>query len=118
MWSPVEYGCHVRDVLLAQRERLFLTLVEDRPSFAPIDRDQRATLARYAEEDPRLLAREVEMAAQLISRALAGLDPAAWHRRCICNYPEPAERTVAWLARHTLHEGEHHLADIERMLAG
>ena len=27
VWSPVEYGCHVRDVLLAQRERLLLALV-------------------------------------------------------------------------------------------
>ena len=26
-------------------------------------------------------------------------------------YPEPAERTVDWLVRHTAHEGEHHLVD-------
>ena len=35
VWSPVEYGCHLRDVLLAQRERLLLALVAEEPSFAP-----------------------------------------------------------------------------------
>ena len=45
VWSTLEYSCHVRDVLLAQRERLYLALVEDEPSFAPIYRDHRVVLA-------------------------------------------------------------------------
>jgi hypothetical protein len=52
VWSPVEYGCHVRDVLLAQRERLLLALVEDEPTFAPIYRNQRVDLVRYRGEAP------------------------------------------------------------------
>ena len=32
VWSPLEYACHVRDVLWAQRDRVYLALVEDRPS--------------------------------------------------------------------------------------
>jgi hypothetical protein len=118
VWSALEYAGHVRDVLLAQRERLFLALVEEGPSFAPIYRDRRAELARYAEEDPAVVTDELEMAAHLFARSLAGLDPAAWDRTCTYNYPEPVVRTVAWLAAHTLHEGEHHLADIDRGLAG
>lgn len=43
--SALEYCCHARDVLLAQRERLFLALVEDRPAFTPIYREQRVVLA-------------------------------------------------------------------------
>jgi hypothetical protein len=117
-WSALEYGCHIRDVLLAQRERLFLTLVENRPSFAPIYRDQRAALARYSEEQPEQVAIEIGVAAGLIARAFAGCDSAAWDRTCIYNFPEPAEHSVEWLAQHTLHEGEHHLADIDRSLAG
>ncbi len=117
IWSVLEYACHVRDVLLAQRERLFLALVEDRPSFAPIYRDRRAVLARYEDEDPFRLADEIAMAAGLIAWALAGLDTTAWARRCIYNFPEPAERSVEWLAQHTLHEGVHHLFDIDRILS-
>jgi hypothetical protein len=36
VWSPLEYACHVRDVLLTQRERVLLALVEDQPTFAPM----------------------------------------------------------------------------------
>jgi len=114
VWSAVEYGCHVRDVLLAQRERLLLALVEDRPTCAPIYRDQRAVLARYAEEPPHQVARELTVAADLLAWVLDGLDGDAWDRTCIYNFPEPSVRDMAWLAQHTLHEAEHHLADITR----
>jgi len=112
VWSGLEYACHVRDVLLAQRERVFLTLVEDCPSFAPIYPDQRVDLAGYESDDRTRVAVELEVASNLISRAFAGLDAAQWRRRCMYNYPAPSRRTVLWLAQHTLHEGEHHLLDI------
>src|SRR5579871_6011238 len=114
VWSAIEYSCHVRDVLIAQRERLYLALVEDRPSFAPIYRDERAVLARYREEDPTRLADQLEVVAMLTGAAFAGVDTSMWQRECVYNYPEPTVRTVSWLAAHTLHEGEHHLHDIGR----
>jgi len=116
-WSAIEYGCHLRDVLIAQRERLFLTLATDRPSFASIFLDQRAVLARYSAQTPEQVARDIECAAGMISWAFSGLDDSAWWRPCIYNYPEPAERNVIWLAQHTLHEGEHHLLDFDRVIA-
>jgi hypothetical protein len=116
VWSPVEYSCHVRDVLIAQRERLFLALVENTPSFAPIYRDDRVLLARYGEEDPEHVAAEIAFAARMAAWAFDGLDPSAWDRTCIYNFPEPSERSLLWLAQHTLHEGRHHLRDIERIL--
>ena len=116
VWSALEYGCHVRDTFLSQRERLYLTLVEDEPSFAPMYRDRRVTLARYGADDPNRVARQVEMAADLLARAFSLLDEGDWSRTCIYNYPTPARRDVLWLAQHTLHEGVHHLADIDRVL--
>ncbi len=116
MWSPVEYGCHVRDVLIAQRERLYLALVENTPSFAPIYRDDRALLARYGEENPEHVAAEIAFAAGMTAWAFDGLDPSAWNRTCLYNFPEPSERSLLWLAQHTLHEGRHHLRDIERII--
>ena len=44
--------CHVRDVFLVQRDRLYTALVEDTPTFTPMYRDQRVTLARYNAQDP------------------------------------------------------------------
>jgi hypothetical protein len=113
VWSALEYACHFRDVVLAQRERLYLALVEDIPRFWSIYRDQRVTLACYSDDRVEDVAREVDMAAGLLARAFARLDDGQWRRRCIYGYPAPMERTIAWLARHTVHEGRHHLQDID-----
>jgi hypothetical protein len=34
----------------------------------------------------------------------------------IYGYPEIAERPLSWVLVHTVHEGEHHLLDIGRVL--
>jgi len=115
-WSALEYACHVRDVLLAQRERLYLALVEDQPSFSPIYRDHRVVLARYNDHDPGDVTRELSVAAQLFAGAFCALDGSQRSRTCVYNYPEPTVRTVDWLALHTLHECRHHLADARRSL--
>lgn len=117
VWSALEYACHVRDVLLVQRERLFLALVADCPSFVPILPEQRVILARYAAQDPARVADQLEVAATLVADAFATLDDAGWRRPCVYNFPTPARHTLAWLGAHTLHEGEHHLRDVDRVLA-
>ena len=40
-WSPLEYACHVRDMLLAQRERVLLARRVDVPESVPMGRDER-----------------------------------------------------------------------------
>ena len=35
VWSPLEYACHLRDVMLVQRERVLMARRRDRPSFRP-----------------------------------------------------------------------------------
>ena len=116
IWSALEYACHLRDVFLIQRERVYLALVEDCPSFAPMHREERAILARYAAEEPDDVGPELKMAAELLAWAFEGLDQAQWQRRCIYNFPEARERTVLWLGRHAVHEGEHHLRDVDAAL--
>lgn len=112
VWSALEYGCHVRDMFLVQRDRVIRALVEERPTFARMHRDERVALARYAEEDPAAVADQLAMAADLVATLYAGLSDRQLRRTCVYNYPAPAERDVAWVGRHTLHEGEHHLRDI------
>jgi S-DNA-T family DNA segregation ATPase FtsK/SpoIIIE len=116
VWSALEYACHVRDVLIAQRERVLLALVEDRPEFAPMHRDERVLLAAYAEEPPELVLAGIESAAVLLARVVERLTPEQLSRPCVYRYPERAERDILWIGRHTLHECHHHLLDIDRGL--
>jgi hypothetical protein len=117
-WSPLEYACHARDVALMQRDRLYVALVEDEPSFKPMYRDQRVVFDRYDMPVPAVVADQVKMAADLLANAFAGLGDAQWSRPLVYGYPDPSRRDVEWMAQHSLHELLHHLADIDGMVGG
>jgi hypothetical protein len=116
VWSALEYACHVRDVFAGQRGRLALALREDMPTFESMRRDERAVEERYNEQDPAAVADALAANAEELATALAALTPSEWSRRAMYGYPEPTERDMAWVARHTVHEGRHHLLDIGRVL--
>ncbi len=116
VWSPLEYCCHLRDVLLVQRERVLLARRVERPSLVPMGRDERVGLDGYAQQQPADVARQLDDAALLFANVLQRLDDEAWSRTVIYNYPEPTERSLRWVAVHTLHEVVHHLLDVERQL--
>jgi hypothetical protein len=107
----------VRDVFLIQRDRAVQALIEDRPSFPRMYRDERVEVLRYAEQSPGEVAHhELDVAATLVGRAFSERSVEEWQCPLIYDYPEPAEHDLAWLARHTVHEGEHHLFDIDWFL--
>jgi hypothetical protein len=64
-WSALEYGCHVRDVLLVQRERVLEARRTERPTFTPMGRDERVALDGYDEQDPAVVTRQLVDAADL-----------------------------------------------------
>jgi S-DNA-T family DNA segregation ATPase FtsK/SpoIIIE len=103
--------------MLIQRDRILLALVESRPNFAPMYREQRVVLAHYEAHAPDLVADQLRLATDLCATVLTGLGSEQWARPSIYNYPVPTERDVAWLGRHTMHEGVHHLGDIDRGIA-
>ena len=113
---PLEYACHVRDVLLMQRDRLYVALVEDEPSFKPMYREERVAFDRYSVQSPTAVAGQIVIGADLLAHAFDGLTEDQWARPLIYNFPGPARRDVEWVAHHTVHEMIHHLADIDRIL--
>ena len=117
VWSAIEYGCHVRDVLDVQRGRVALALAQDSPVFTLMGRDDRAERDRYNDQEPTVVAAEVVSAADRFADALEALDPAGWERTGIYTWPTTESRSLAWVGRHTLHELHHHTADIDRSLA-
>jgi hypothetical protein len=114
VWSPLEYACHVRDVLVVQRARLLRTQAEDQPTFPPMDRERRVVEDAYNEQEPARVAGELCSAAAALADVLGSLDEAAWARTGVYNFPAPSVRDVDWIARHTLHEVTHHLMDVDR----
>lgn len=116
-WSPLEYGCHLRDVLLVQRERVLTARRSDRPSFESMGRDERVDHDGYAEQEPDDVARQLTVAAQLFANVLDRLSPDDWDRSLMYPYPRRAQRSLRWVAVHTLHEVSHHLLDAHRQLA-
>ena len=113
VWSPLEYSCHLRDVLWNIRDRILLALVEDHPTFAPIHREERVALARYAGEAPTSVAAGITGGADLLAWLIEGLSPSQMTRSGLY---AGVERDSLWMGRQALHEAVHHLQDVNAAL--
>ena len=116
LWSPLEYGCHLRDVFLVQRERVLLARRVERPVLVSMGRDERVEHDGYESQDPEDVARQLSDAGVMFSGVLKQFGPADWEREVLYPYPEPTARSLAWVATHTVHEARHHLMDVRRQL--
>lgn len=114
VWSPLEYTCHVRDMLQVQRERLALALASDNPSFTPMGRDERPLRDDYNGQDPYAVLTDFDRNAEELAAAFEALAPAELSRTGTYNWPVTATRDLLWVGRHTVHETVHHLVDITR----
>jgi len=116
-WSALEYGCHVRDVLRFQRDRVAAAQAENVPTFTSMRRDERAVEEHYNDQDPRVVGSQLAAAAGDLAATLSTLDEAGWQRTGVYPWPVRAVRSVEWIGRRTAHELAHHLFDCQRLLA-
>lgn len=112
VWSVIEYTCHVRDVMIVQRERLQLALAQHEPTFVPMGRERLVVERRYVEQRVDDVMAQLDDAVTDLARAFEQLTPEQWERTGVYNWPERAVRTMTWLGQHTVHEGVHHLGDV------
>jgi hypothetical protein len=110
VWSPLEYGAHVRDVYRLFDARLVQMLTEDNPTFAYWNQDETAVNDRYSEQDPEVVADELEAEAQRFVARIQSLTPEQYSRRG--NRSDGAEFTVATFLQYFLHDVIHHLWDV------
>jgi hypothetical protein len=109
-WSALEYGCHVRDVLLVFAERAVLIGDQDDPEFEDWDQDAAAIADRYWEQEPSMVADEITTAAKVNASVWAEVSAEEWQR--------PGRRsngsvfTLESLGRYFLHDLHHHLVDV------
>jgi hypothetical protein len=109
-WSPLEYGCHVRDVLRIYDQRLRLMLTEDGPPFPNWDQDATAVADRYGEQDPAVVAAELAEAAEAIAARFDGVGADQWQRTGTRS--DGAHFTIDSFGRYFLHDLVHHLWDV------
>jgi quinol monooxygenase YgiN len=113
-WSPLEYACHVRDVLLVQRERVLAVRRGDLATTTPMGRDERVVHDGYIAQEPEFVALQLVEASRLFANVLDGLGNDDWDRTLIYNHPTPRQRSLRWVAVHTAHELHHHLLDVRQ----
>jgi hypothetical protein len=115
-WSALEYACHVRDVLDVQLGRLTSAMTEELFTPAPMRRDERVSELRYNAQVPTEVADAIDANADALAALLEGFSDEEWSRSMSYSYPVLAVRPLSWVAQHTVHELEHHLLDIGRVL--
>lgn len=110
VWSPLEYGCHVRDVCRKFDERVRLMLDRDDPGFANWDQDAAAIQGQYHRQDPELVAIEFAEAAQSFADLLDTIAGEQWERTG--RRSNGSFFTVGTLAVYFSHDIKHHLHDV------
>ncbi len=110
VWSPLEYGAHVRDVLRVFDVRLRLMLAHDDPQFANWDQDATAVADRYDLQDPAVVSDELTAAAAVIAADFDAVPDDAWGRTG--RRSNGSVFTVESLGGYFLHDVMHHLHDV------
>ena len=109
-WSPLEYGCHVRDACRVFGDRLTLMLTVDDPLFANWDQDATAIEQDYPAQDPARVAADLVNNAAQIADGFAAVRPDQWGRTG--RRSNGSVFTVDTLARYFTHDPVHHLHDV------
>ena len=110
VWSPLEYACHVGDVLRLYDERLRLMLEQDDPGYANWDQDGTAVRDAYAGQDPAAVAAQLQQAGATLAERFDGVRGQQWERPG--RRSDGARFTVASFSRYLLNDVEHHLHDV------
>lgn len=110
VWSPLEYGAHVRDVYQLADARIGLMLSEAGPTFENWDQDETAVAAEYATQDPDQVAEQLAGASAALVGRLRSLQASQLERTG--RRSDGAEFSVLTFARYILHDLLHHLWDV------
>jgi len=113
-WSALEYTAHVADILDAMTPQLVEVVQKDNPKLEdPLDQDQRAIDRAYNEMEPRAVLDWLQRSVTTAVDTCAGFTPDDWSRTA--QYPY-GERELIDIVRNMVHEGVHHLRDVENVL--
>jgi hypothetical protein len=112
-WSALEYTVHVADLFEFFAGALRRMYEETDPTIDMWDPDARAASERYGEADPAATLDRLEAAAGALVDVLERVDPDGWSRTATFPF---GSRDLLTMTRNAVHEGSHHLRDVERVL--
>ena len=112
-WSALEYAAHVRDMFDRYRRWIGQTLAEDRPALEGPGPDEAAVERRYNQDDPVAVTEALAANAEQLAATLEAVPHDGWDRVGLRRHEE---RSVLFTTRRAVHEGNHHLLDIGRVL--
>ncbi len=110
VWSPLEYGCHVRDVCRVFELRVNLMRSQVDPMFENWDQDATAVADAYGTQDPAAVSRELSAEAEALATAFDAVGEGDWQlsgRRS-----DGSVFTIETLGQYCLHDLTHHLHDV------
>ncbi|MBV9285584.1 MAG: DinB family protein, partial [Acidimicrobiia bacterium] len=113
-WSALEYTAHVADVFEAMTPQLIeIVQKDDPPTDDPLDQDARAVERGYNDMEPQQVLEWLSRSATKAADTCAGFSPDDWSRKAEFPY---GQRELIDVVRNMVHEGVHHLRDVERVL--
>jgi DinB superfamily len=117
IFSPLQYGAHVRDILRVYGDRILIMLEEDDPVFAQFNPDE-SVWESYNRLGLEQLAEDLEAQARRLATIFDELEPEQWSLTMIRDGGTDGvhEFTVAGLASYAVHEAHHHLLDADGKL--
>jgi hypothetical protein len=110
VWSPLEYGCHVRDVFRIFDRRLAMMIEQVDPRFENWDQDKTAIDDDYASQRTTVVKDELLVASARLADRFDSVQADQWQRRGFRS--DGSEFTVRTIAQYLLHDPVHHLWDV------
>lgn len=110
LWSPLEYGCHVRDVFRVYTGRVRRMLDESGPHYANWDQDETAVQDNYPAQDPHGVADQIDVDGTTLANLFDSVHGDQWQRTGFRS--DGAAFTIDSISRYFIHDIVHHLYDI------
>lgn len=112
-WSALEYGWHLGSGLSWMADAVEATVAGTDEEIAWFGHEQDVREADPRSRDLDEVTTRLDGAVARLAVVLSQVDPGGW--TCTASFPW-GERDVLDTARNAVHEGEHHLRDVERVL--
>jgi acyl dehydratase len=110
VWSPLEYACHVRDLITVVAARVDLVLAADEPLHEDWDENLAALDGDYATQDPAEVAADLAAAAGTLAQRLDDVHGTDWERAA--RRAAGGRVSVREMGLYLVHDMAHHLQNV------